>query len=165
MERNNKKGLLHPSSKLVIPSSLLEVSHQARELTEKFASLHPSIGLQATLRCYCAVGGRILYLLVKKQKKDSLKVRFVQGSFAADGKHSTNPLKCNHCWNLYQDIIVDITATQFTCIAADDVVHLEHTSSPRYQARFKNMKFNSWEKQQSPSTWENEIKELVKSAG
>jgi hypothetical protein len=157
-----EKGTKFSSPKLVIPSSLLEVSYQARKLTEKFASLHPDIGLQTTLRCYCAVGSRILFLLAKKKKKDNFpQVRFIQGSFAADGKHSTNPLKCNHCWNLYQDIIVDITATQFTCIDSEDVVHLEHIASPRYHARFKNMKFNNWQREQSPSTWDNEIKELV----
>ena len=95
----------------------MTIATTARQLTETFAKKHPDIGDPKDLACYCAIGSKILKLLAEKH---NYKVTFVQGQY---GSYyiTSDPTHVNHCWVIYNNKIVDITATQF---GIKDPVHV-----------------------------------------
>lgn len=83
-----------------LPSRAQEIAELVRNQCENYVSVSGSRTFGHDLSCMCAVASATLFL---EYRKAGIQAKFVLGEF--DGM--------DHCWVETDDLIVDITATQF----------------------------------------------------
>ncbi len=148
-----------------VPNTVIKLAIKARQLTEKFAEQYPAIGDPYNLQCYCAIGSKIFQSLAKKAGIDIL---FVQGRFlrCADDYELLKETKLrshhiNHCWNLYKNHIIDVTATQF---GFKDKVFIQDKKEAKQHCPIevnKRPNTSDWDPLQNPSQYTGEIRNLI----
>ena len=137
--------------------TILEIAQKVRFASEIFALSPESESLdfhgREDLGCMCATASFALYTELKKNGYDCT---FVSGRFKD---------WCDHCWVEIDEMIVDITATQFSGkydSGRFDKVFVVPNTDDRYRAynsrsrrktmgNLSNMQKSGWPKEQAPS--------------
>lgn len=144
-----------------IPDELINIANEARLLTEKFASKIPYPGDPGDLQGYCAIGSTILMHLAIKNK---YRLFYVLGNYSRDLKQRNATYCYNHCWNEWEEFIIDITATQFN--VAEKVSILSKKEAIHYYPIKRGSIFVSsfesyvWNPVQNPYSYMDELKSL-----
>jgi len=136
--------------------TLEQIAKVCRESVEDFAEEHEYIGDPNDLMGYCAIASQ---LFSDVAAHFGYKVKVVQGN-AFDGKSDDT----NHCWNEYENMIYDLTATQFI---QSNHVHITSIKNRNYKkflegtSRMKRNFSTNWPEEQSPTRQYKKIKPYI----
>lgn len=133
------------------------IAKAARKEMEHFAKYKTEVSDSHRLMGLCAISSYFLKILSKKMGYD---IALIEGA-AFDGWVSDDGI--NHCWNLYDGKIIDITATQF---GVHRKVHIVNADNKKYIPKRKIVNltrtFEHWLDEQSPLVYQKELKERAK---
>lgn len=129
--------------------ALVQIAKMARKEMEDFAQNHDNIGDPYDLGCYCAISSYFLRYLARHF---GYHLKMVEGA-----AFDSNIDFTNHCWLVYNDKVIDITATQFGC---QKKVNIVRVGNQNYHERKRSTEkgFWKWPEDQSPITFKNELK-------
>ena len=141
----------------------LRIAQAARKEMKAFARIHPGAGHPGDLEGYCGISSHFLRNLAGMF---GYRLDLVSGCAFDTYYEKADSFNSNHCWNLIDRHVVDITATQFRKSAK--VVHIVKEGNINYlpwkKSKTNDRKavssfFSGWIDEQSPKTYFDELAE------
>lgn len=143
-------GALIREERYPMNNMLVKIARAARKEMEDFAENHNDIGSPHDLGCYCAISSYFLRYLARNF---GYHLKMVEGA-----AFEPNDIRyTNHCWLVYNDKVIDITATQFGCQKKVNIVNVGNINYYEIRKSTED-RFSNWPSDQSPITFKNELK-------
>ena len=138
------------------PEVILRAAHLVRDQIEELVPRLDRWSFEAgTLMGACGIASYVLHRVLKRLavKSDMLMGVYVRDDYDLKREYP------NHCWVVYQDLIIDVTATQFRIPAR---VHVTKDAYP-YLEMFRNEdaleQFTNWD-EQDPRIHERHLRRI-----